>query len=180
MTIARVLAVVSAVAIALASAVLGLAGPARADQVLQGIYSYSQGDVHGEWAIYPSCVPTVGDLRANLELPVACRLHVAGTPTSVVGSGDARPTSGLWTFSTNYLDGLKCPDGGTAAVTETYEFDDATMAGTRSVMNSAACDGAVPAKLVTYPFTLAYSRPLPIPVEQYPLYCEPGGLKRCF
>ncbi|MDT5072141.1 MAG: hypothetical protein QOH82_1461, partial [Mycobacterium sp.] len=86
MTIARVLAV----AAVLTSSVLGFAGPAHADQVMQGIYHYDQGDVHAQWTIYPSCVPTVGDLRDNLELPVACRLHVAPTPTTLVSGGDAR------------------------------------------------------------------------------------------
>ncbi len=44
---------------------------------MEGIYTYTQGDVVAEWTIYPICVPTVGDLRDNLELPVACTLHVA-------------------------------------------------------------------------------------------------------
>ena len=43
MTIARVLAV----AAAFASVVLGFASPARADQLMQGIYTYTQGDVGG-------------------------------------------------------------------------------------------------------------------------------------
>ena len=76
---------------------------------MQGVYSYTQGDVHAEWIIYPSCVPTVGDLRDNLDLPVACRLHVGPSPASLVGGGDARLTGGLWTFSTNVADGMKCP-----------------------------------------------------------------------
>jgi hypothetical protein len=176
MTFARLLAV----AAVLAGSVLGFAGPAKADQVLQGVYSYTQGNLHAEWTIYPSCVPTVGDLRANLDLPVACRLHVGPTPADLVGGGDARLTGGQWAFSTNSVDGLTCPDGSTAPLQESYRFDDVTMAGTRSTMNSAACAGQVPAKVVEYPFTLAFERPLNIPVQQYPLYCEPGGLKRCF
>jgi hypothetical protein len=28
-------------------------------------------------------------------------------------------------------------------------------------------------------FTLAFKEPLPIPVERYPLDCEPGGLRLC-
>lgn len=176
MTIARVLAV----ATVLATAVLGLAGPARADQVMQGVYSYTQGDVHAEWTIFPSCVPTVGDLRDNLELPVACRLHVAPTPANVVSGGDARLTGGQWMFSTDIKDGMTCPDGSSAPIREVYEFDDLTMTGTRSVSNNNVCNGTVAAKLAKYPFTLAFARPLPMPVDQYPLYCEPGGLKRCF
>jgi hypothetical protein len=174
MTIARVLAV----AVAVASAVLGFASPARADQVMQGIYTYTQGDIVAEWTIYPICVPTVGDLRDNLELPVACTLHVAPKPSTRVNGGDARLTGGVWTFSRPKDDGLKCPDGSTAPIQETYEFDDLTMTGTRSVANNDVC--GLPANIVNYPFTLAYKAPLPIPVDRYPLYCEPGGLKRCF
>jgi hypothetical protein len=176
MPIARMLAV----AAVFAGSAVGFAGPAAADQVMQGVYTYTQGDIRAEWTIYPSCVPTVGDLRDNLDLPVACRLHVSPTPTTQVSGGDARLTGDQWEFSTTILDGLKCPDGSTAAVQETYQFDDVAMAGTRSVSNANACGNAVPAGLTKYPFTLAFEKPLPIPVDQYPLYCEPGGLKRCF
>jgi hypothetical protein len=176
MTIARMLAVVVAVLSAVSGAVLGSA-PARADQVMQGVYTYTQGDLVAEWTIYPICVPTVGDLRVNLELPVACTLHVAPSSTAVRG-GDARLTSGVWQFSTVAKDGFTCPDGSLQPIRETYEFDDLTMTGTRSLINNDQC--GVPANIVKVPFTLAYSRALPIPVDQYPLYCEPGGLKRCF
>lgn len=29
------------------------------------------------------------------------------------------------------------------------------------------------------PFTLAFAEPLPIPVERYPLVCEPAGNRLC-
>jgi hypothetical protein len=167
-----------AVAAAFASVAIGLAGPARADQMLEGIYTYTQGDVVGQWTVYPSCVPTVGDLRDNLELPVACRLHVSGSPSDVVSGGDARLTGDVWMFSTNKKDGMTCADGTTAPIQETYEFDGNTLSGTRSVIHNAVC-GLQPA-ITTIPFTLAFNAPLPIPVDRYPLYCEPGGLKRCF
>jgi hypothetical protein len=176
MTIARILAA----AAVLAGSALGVASPANADQVMQGVYDYTQGAIHATWAIYPSCVPTVGDLRNNLDLPVGCRLHVAPTPTSLVTGGDARLAGGQWEYTTDIQDGLTCPDGSSAPVQETYRFDDVTMTGTRSVSNAAVCNGTVAPKLVDYPFTLAYNSPLPIPVQQEPLYCEPGGLKRCF
>jgi hypothetical protein len=176
MWIARMLAV-AAVTVA---SVLGSAGVAQADPVPQGNYDYTQGDIHAVWAIYPSCVPTVGDLRDNLELPVACRLHISPTPSTEVRGGDARQVGGLWSFTTNVPDGLSCPGGGTAPIIETYQFDDVTMTGTRKVSNGDECGHQVAPKLVSYPFTLSYDSPLPIPVQQYPLYCEPGGLKRCF
>lgn len=174
MSITRALAV----ATAFASVAIGFAGPAQADQVMEGVYTYTQGDVVADWTIYPSCVPTVGDLRDNIEDPVACRLHVAPTPTTQVRGGDARLTGGVWEFTTNAKDGFQCPDGSLAPITETYKFDDTTMTGTRSLSHNAVC-GLQPS-ITTVPFTLAFSRPLPIPVDQYPLYCEPGGLKRCF
>lgn len=176
MTITRVLAVIAT----LASVGLGIAGPARAEQVLEGVYSYNQGDVVAEWTIWPSCVPTVGDLRENMELPVACRLHVAPSGPKVNG-GDARLVGGQWQFSATKKDGMTCPDGvSTAPIVEVYTFDDVTMSGTRAVSFSDVCDGAVAGNILTYPFTIAYNRPLDIPVDRYPLYCEPGGLKRCF
>jgi hypothetical protein len=175
MTIARVFAV----AAMLITSTLGFAGSASADQVMEGIYGYDQGDIHAEWTIYPSCVPTVGDLRDNLELPVACRLHVSPSSPRVSG-GDARLTGGQWAFSTTIKEGFPCPDGGGwVPIQEIYKFDDLSMTGTRSVANSAACNGQVGPKIVVSPFTLAFARPLPIPVDRYPLYCDPGGLKRC-
>jgi hypothetical protein len=174
MTFIRAFAVASAVA----TVALGVASPARADQVMQGVYTYTQGNIVAEWTIYPTCVPTVGDLRDNLELPVACTLHVAPKPSTLVNGGDARLASDVWTFSTSKKDGFDCPDGSTAPVQETYKFDDATMSGTRSVIHNDVC--GLPASIENHPFTLAYKGPLSMPVDQYPLYCEPGGLKRCF
>ena len=29
------------------------------------------------------------------------------------------------------------------------------------------------------PFTLTFAEPLPIPVDRYPLDCEPAGLRHC-
>lgn len=176
MRITRALAVAVA---SLAVAAAGMACPAQADPVMQGVYTYTQGDVVAEWTIYPSCVPTVGDLRENLELPVGCRLHVAPSSDKVRG-GDARQTSGKWMFSTSVKEGFTCPDGSWAPIVETYEFDDVAMSGTRSVVNNDVCDGQIAANIATFPFTLAFKNPVPIPVQQQPLYCEPGGLKRCF
>ena len=77
---------------------------------MQGIYNYAEKDGRaGTWEIYPSCVPTVGDLRDNLALPVACRLHVVGSRG--ITSGEARLADGLWAFETIVTEGMKCPDG---------------------------------------------------------------------
>jgi hypothetical protein len=166
-----------AAAAILACAALGFAGPAHADQVMQGVYNYmpQEGD-SGTWTIYPSCVPVVGDLRVNLNLPVACRLHVS--PSTGLSGGDAYLTGGVWAINTMKKEGMQCPDGSWAPTTETIKFDDLTMTGTRTIFHNDVC-GLAPGK-VDQPFTLSFKEPLPIPVEQYPLYCEPGGLRRCF
>jgi hypothetical protein len=175
-TVTRVMA---AVVLALGVAV-GAAGPAQAEQqVLQGIYTYTQdGGLSGEWTIFPSCVPTVGDLREPLYLPVACRLHV--TSFDGVEGGDAVLTNGVWAYDTTVADGVTCSDGSPLQVIEAYEFNTETMTGTRTDSHAPGCDGQLPATIIKTPFTLAYKSPLPIPVDKYPLICEPGGLRRCF
>jgi hypothetical protein len=179
-TISRVIAAIPmGFALAIGAAV-GVAGPAQAEQqVLEGVYVYTQADgLTGDMTMHPSCVPTVGDLREPLYLPVACRLWVQGF-TGVQG-GQARLANGVWAYTTSVQDGMKCPDGSTAPIVETYEFNTDTMSGTRTTTNIPACDGAVPANMVKTTFTLAYKGPLGIPVDKYPLICEPGGLRRCF
>jgi hypothetical protein len=165
-----------AAAAILAFGALAFAGPAQADQIMQGVYNYiPQDGPAGTWTIYPSCVPVVGDLRVNLELPVACRLHVSRSGLTGV---DATLAGGLWQYTTNTRDGMTCPDGSTAPTTETVRFDDISMTGTRTIFHNDVC-GLPPGK-IDQPFTLSFKEPLPMPVEQYPLYCEPGGLRRCF
>lgn len=167
-------------AVLLCAALVGFAGPAWADQqVMQGVYTFHQdGLPDAEWSIYPNCVPVVGDLRAEIRDPVACILHVSAFPATVVPSGDAKLTGGLWAYSITTMDGLKCPDGSTAALKEYFQFDSQTLTGTRTMSHSQVC--GLPATLDKKPFTLTFARPLPLPVEQYPLICEPGGLRRCF
>ena len=172
MTIIRGLAA----AVVLACAAPGVAGPAQADEVAQGVYTYVQeGKSPSTWTIFPMCVPTVGDLREPLYLPVACALHVA---SSSGRAGDARLTSGRWTFTLKYPEGVACPDGSKAETTENYAFDGNTLAGQVTTLNNPVC--GVPAGMTKEPFTLVFEEPLPIPVDRYPLICEPGGLRRCF
>jgi hypothetical protein len=156
----------------------GFAAPAHADQVMQGIYTYTQDDgLTGTFTIYPICTPTVGDLRVPLELPVACTMHVQAAPAASLQGGDARLTGALWTYQKPIKDGLTCPDGSTAPTIETYKFDDITMTGTRSIAHNADC-GMAPG-ITNHNFTLAFKDPLPVPVDRYPLNCEPAGLRIC-
>jgi hypothetical protein len=181
-TIARALAV----AVLLAGSAVGLASPASADQVMEGVYIYEQpGLPPATWTIYPICVNVVGDLREPLYLPVACTLHVTSQTNAKTSheldvqnfGGDARLTGFKWTMQTTKREGFVCPDGSKAPTQETYAFDDVTLTGTHTVAHNAVCGG--PAGLTKEPFTLKFDRPLPIPVQRYPLQCEPGGLRLC-
>jgi hypothetical protein len=181
-TIARLLGVV----VVLAGVAVGTAGPSSADQVMEGIYTFNtDGMPPAEWTIYPICVPVVGDLREPLELPVACTLKVVSATdnkstfdlTNLNWGGDARLTGGQWTLTTRKEEGLQCPDGGTAPTTDTYKFDDVTLTGVHTSLNPTIC--GVPAGMKKTPFTLTFARPLPIPVDRYPLVCEPAGNRLC-
>jgi hypothetical protein len=77
----------------------------------------------------------------------------------------------------NKPEGFLCPDGSTAPTLNTYAFDDATLTGTHTSTHDAVC--GVPPSMIKTPFTLSYEHPLPIPVERYPLVCEPAGLRHC-
>ena len=163
-------------------AALGLAGPAaaqgdvKAPGVPEGIYNVDiAGQAKTTWEIYPICVPTVGDLREPLYLPVACRLKV--TPAGQPGV-ESVMADGMWTMEYDTIDGRTCPDGSTAPQLTTYHFDPYTLAGFMRVIKPEAC-GDQPS-MVKVPLTLTFKEPLAIPVDQYPLICEPGGLRRCF
>lgn len=181
-TIARLLGI----AVVMAAAALGTASPSSADQVMEGIYTFNtEGSPPAEWTIYPLCTPTVGDLRVPLELPVACKLKVvSATPgkytfelNNLNWGGDAKLTDGQWALTTNKADGFQCADGSTAPTVDTYKFDDVTLTGTHTSLNTAVC-GAAPGMTKT-PFALTFARPLPIPVNRYPLECEPAGNRLC-
>jgi hypothetical protein len=181
-TIARVLGI----AVVVAGAALGTAGPSAAGQTMEGLYTFNTpGLPPAEWTIYPLCVNVVGDLRVPLELPVACTLKVVSATNSKTTfelnnlnwGGDARLTGGMWTLTTNKAEGFQCPDGSTAPTVDTYKFDDVTLTGTHTSLHNAVC--GVPPGMIKAPFTLAFANPLPIPVDKYPLVCEPAGLRHC-
>jgi hypothetical protein len=166
-----------------AAAVLGFAAPAGADDgqpgIPQGVYTYHQdGLPPADWTVYPICAQTVGDLRVNLELPVGCTAHVASSDLTIVGGGDARPTNGMWAFTLPQPQGFACPDGRAMRSQEVYSFDLGSLTGTRTLSHNTEC--GVDASLTKTPFTLSYKAPLPIPVDQFPIYCSPyDALRRC-
>ncbi|MEW5808736.1 MAG: hypothetical protein AB1925_04710 [Actinomycetota bacterium] len=152
------------------------AASASADTVPQGIYSYSASN--GEtatWEIWPSCVPIVGDLREPLDLPIGCSLNIKA---STGRSGRAKLSGDQWLFIDDNYMGITCPDGTTASVLTTYRFDGTTLHGEVSVSHGRSCESSQP-NLTKDTFTLTYTAPLAVPVQRYPLQCEPGGLRRC-
>ncbi|MDQ2635828.1 MAG: hypothetical protein M3Y83_02990 [Actinomycetota bacterium] len=170
------------VALISAATALVLAAPAqpqgdvKAPGVPEGVYNVNiDGQATTTWEIFPLCVPTVGDLREPLLLPVACTLKV--TPAGQPGA-EGKMVGGRWTFEYPTIDGKVCPDGSTAPQRTIYAFDPFTWAGTMKVIHGAACGEQ--AAMFEVPLTMSFNRPLAIPVDQYPLICEPGGLRRCF
>ena len=91
-------------------------------------------------------------------------------------SGRARLVSGLWTLKVDMADGVSCPGGGTGASTETYAFDNETLAGTHTTLHGAVC-GLQP-EMSKQPFSLALRGPPPSPIQRYPLRCN--DIAMCF
>lgn len=178
----RAFTVFSGLLSAVAAAMVGSV-PAHADgdepAIPQGVFTYHQAGLPpASWTMYPMCSQTVGDLRVNMELPVGCRIHVGSDNLAVMNGGDARLTGGTWTFSQPDPVGFTCPDGQKMPLIDTYQFDITALSGTRTVSHNTQC--GVDASLVKTPFTLTFKEPLPIPVDQFPIYCSPyDALRRC-
>ena len=155
MTIARVLAAV----VAFAGAALATSGPASAQDPMSGVYTYDQpGRPAQTWMIYPTC------------LPAGCVLHMSmPDPAGGSAGGDARLVNDRWNFGWKSQVGFTCADGTKVPATLTYVWDDKTLSGTKKTLHGQVC-GLEPA-MVQEPFTLAYQRPLDMPVELYPLQC---------
>ena len=140
-------------ALALPIASFECAPPAVADPaLLQGSYSYIQdGTPTTTWTVSPTCVPVVGDLRDNLELPLGCVLHInsiAANPSDedkpglIVAGGDARLAGGLWSYTEPLGEGITCPDGSVAKAIQTVSFDGDALTGTRkTLVDASACGG---------------------------------------
>lgn len=169
-------------------AAVGAAGPAEAlGPPPDGLYNFTEpGAAPSTWKIYalcdaPSRQRAIPDFTDPVVAADLCALNVVST-TAGLGSrqerqanygGRARLTSDLWTFQVPKPDGVLCPDGSTAPSTETYAFDDVSLAGTHTSIHSDVC-GLQPAMTKT-PFKLAFQAPLPNPVERYPLNCNEIG-----
>ncbi|MEE6175224.1 hypothetical protein [Mycobacterium sp. 050134] len=149
-----------------------------------GVYTFNQPGVSGvTWQVTALCDQVNGsryykdysnpDIMADF-----CSLNVASFTDERITrqdklqnfSGRARLVSGLWTFKVDIADGLSCPNGGTGSSTETFAFDNETMAGTHTSLHGAVC-GLQPA-MSKQPFSLQLNGPPPSPVQRYPLQCN--------
>jgi hypothetical protein len=149
-----------------------------------GKYTLNQAGVSGvTWTVTALCDQVNGsryykdysnpDIMADF-----CALNVVSTTDERISrkdklqnySGRARLVSGLWTFQVTKADGVSCPDGGTGPSTETYAFDNETLAGTHTTLHGTVC-GLQPA-MNKEPFSLRLVGPPPSPIQRYPLYCN--------
>lgn len=167
---------------------VGAAAPAQAlGPPPDGVYNFTEaGAPASTWKIYalcdaPSRQRAIPDFTDPVVAADLCALNVVSTTASLASrrdrqanyGGRARLTGDLWTFQVSKADGVMCPDGSTAPTTETYAFDDVTLAGTHTTIHSDEC-GLAP-RMTKTPFALAFQAPLPNPVERYPLDCNEIG-----
>ncbi|HZC89079.1 MAG TPA: hypothetical protein VE400_00140 [Mycobacterium sp.] len=166
----------------------GTASPAKAlGPPPDGVYSFTEpGAPAATWKISalcdaPSRQRAIPDFTDPVIAADLCALNVTSTTSRVIShqeklanyNGRARLTSDLWTFQIGKSNGVACPDGTTAPSTDTYAFDDVSLAGTHTSIHADVC-GLQPGMTKT-PFSLAFQGPLPNPVERYPLDCNEIG-----
>jgi hypothetical protein len=104
----------------LAGLATGLAGPAWADDRLDGDFRFINGPTTNTWTITTQCNPEV-----------TC----AGTISSSTGllEGITRVAGGPWTIErTDVSNGRICPNGSTGPADLMYSFDPATLVGALS------------------------------------------------
>ena len=149
-----------------------------------GNYTFNQAGASGAtWTITALCDQVNGsryykdysnpDIQADF-----CALNIVSATAEQISRADrlqnyggrARLVSGLWTFQATVADGVSCPDGSTAPSTETYAFDDGSLAGTHTTVHGAEC-GLEPA-MTKQPFSLQLVGRPPTPIQRYPLQCN--------
>ena len=118
-----------AVAVAFAGIAVGSAGPAWADQPLDGDYTFVNGPTVNTWTITTQCNPE-GKCGGTVS-----------TSTGLVAAIEKAP-GGPWTLDrNNVFNGWVCPDGTTGPGDQVYSFDPATLAGTVSLTSKpGACN----------------------------------------
>jgi hypothetical protein len=132
---------------------------------MYGIYTYHQDGAPEEtWTIFATCVVA------------GCALHMSSMVSPSLGpqsdfppsNGDAKKVNGLWSWPVVKEKGAKCADGSWAPVTYSYAWDQATLAGTLTMLTPNGTCG-MNASVTKRPFTLTFKEPLPIPIILDPL-----------
>ncbi|CAN5426679.1 hypothetical protein BH09ACT7_BH09ACT7_14650 [soil metagenome] len=175
-----------AISVAVAAVAVAVAAPAAAIvPPADGYYTFSQeGALPATWQMQSICMQANGtraqsDYTDETIQTLGCGVILASmTPSKLTReermvnfNARAVLTGGLWTFQYDSSEGTLCPDGSTAASTEKYAFDSATLTGTHSSIHGAACGG--PAGMVKTPFTLAFTGGLVPPVvDRFPDNCN--------
>jgi hypothetical protein len=125
MTILRAMAAT----VALTGTAVGMAGPAWADEQLNGDYAFTNGPVTNTWSITTQC---------NQE--GTC----GGTISTSTGLLEqiSRLAGGPWTIErTDVPNGWTCPDGSIGPADLVYSFDPVTLVGTlRSASKPGVCN----------------------------------------
>ena len=167
---------------------VGTSTPAKAlGPPPDGMYSFTEAGVPTTtWKVAalcnaPSRQRAIPDFTDPVIAADLCALNVTSTTARSISRaeklsnyvGRARLTGDLWTFQVGKPEGVSCPDGSLAPSTDTYAFDDVSLAGTHTSIHGDVC-GLHPA-MTTTPVTLAFQGPLAIPVERYPLDCNEIG-----
>jgi hypothetical protein len=123
----------AATGIAVGSLAVAVAGPASADDRLNGDYAFTNGPTTNTWSITTQCSPEglcAGTVSSSTGMLVQIRKAVGG-PWLI----ERHDVSNGWT----------CADGGTGAGDVVYTFDPATLAGTISrTSKPGACGNPVP------------------------------------
>lgn len=119
----------AAVAVAFAGIAVGSAGPAWADEPLEGDYTFVNGSTVNTWTITTQCNPE-GKCGGTVS-----------TSTGLVAAIKKAP-GGQWTVDRNdVFNGWICPDGTTGAGDQVYSFDPVSLAGTlTSTSRPGACN----------------------------------------
>jgi hypothetical protein len=104
-------------AVAAVGTAIGLAGPAWADEQLNGDYAYTNGATTNTWSITTQC-----------SAEGLCAGTVSGSTGLLVQI--KKPVGGPWTVVRHDVtNGWTCPDGSSAPGDLTYAFDPATLTG---------------------------------------------------
>jgi hypothetical protein len=175
-------------AAAMSLVAVGTSIPAQAlGPPADGTYTFSEAGVPATtWKLVslcdaPSRQRAIPDFTDPVIAADLCSVNVSSTTARVISRseklanfvGRARLASDRWTFQVDKSIGVSCPDGSTAATSDTYAFDDVSLTGTHTSIHGDTC-GLQPAMTKT-PFTLAFQGPLASPADRYPLNCNEIG-----